>query len=173
MRDASRGDGLPLLRRLQRRRIAVGRLLLPLRGMHLALRSSAPPKRAEGAFDATERSTARLGRPVLARSQEVPSIRAPAIPPAAALPLSDSRSDATTRRPCGCSPRPAGILSPPRPRMRKVARAFSITRTKSKGRSHSRVACDVRSHALSDPLPSTARARTRAVRLIRRPAAAW
>jgi hypothetical protein len=46
----------------------------------LALRSSAPPNRAEGAFGASERSTARLGRPVLARS------------PAVALPVSDKGS---------------------------------------------------------------------------------
>ena len=90
MRDASRGDGLPLLRRLQWRRIAVGRLLLALRGMHLALRSSAPPKRAEGAFDATERSTAEpgaVGGAGASRSLEVASITAAAIPLTVALPV--------------------------------------------------------------------------------------
>ena len=43
-------------------------------------------------------------------------------PPAAiALPVADSLSHATARRPRGCSPRPAATLGPPKPRMRKVA----------------------------------------------------
>ena len=42
---------------------------------------------AEGAFDASERSTAEVGGPVLARSLEVASMRPAAIPPAIAQPF--------------------------------------------------------------------------------------
>ena len=55
---------------------------------------------AEGAFDASERSTAEARRPVLARSLEVASIKAAAIPPTVALPVSDigSHAPASSRR---------------------------------------------------------------------------
>jgi hypothetical protein len=67
---------------------------------------------AESAFDATERSTADSGRRVLARSLELASSRAAAIPPAVALPVSDvgtHEGSSARQRPDG-----AGLRAPRR-----------------------------------------------------------